>query len=75
MIAMIKAVRQAGVEIKEVVTLAEKVEMKGVARIEKETGLKVKTIIQIDTSGEKSKVVGTIFGPHRSQSTIPPPAF
>lgn len=67
MIAMIQAVRQAGVEIKEVVTLAERVEMRGVERIKLETGIKVKTIIQIDTSGEVSKVVGTIFDLHHTE--------
>lgn len=61
MIALIEALRKAGAEIAEVVALAEKVEVGGVARIEKETGIKVKTIIKLDTSGEKSKVVGTIF--------------
>lgn len=61
MIAMIQAVRKAGVEIIDVVALAEKVEVGGVARIEKETEIKLKTIIKVDTSGEKSKVVGTIF--------------
>ena len=66
MIAMIQAVRQVQVEIKEVVTLAEKVEMKGVERIRSETGITVKTIIQLDTSGERSKVVSTIFDhPHQ----------
>jgi len=61
MVAMIQSVRKAGVEIKEVVSLAEKVEMGGAKRIKKDTGVEVKTIIKIDTSGKKSKVVGTIF--------------
>jgi adenine/guanine phosphoribosyltransferase-like PRPP-binding protein len=61
MIAMIKAIRKAGVVIKDVVALAEKTEMGGVARIKQETGLDTKTIIKLDTSGTKSKVVGTIF--------------
>ena len=67
MIAMIQAVRQVQVEIKEVVTLAEKVEMKGVERIRSETGITVKTIIQLDTSGERSKVVSTIFDHHHQE--------
>jgi adenine/guanine phosphoribosyltransferase-like PRPP-binding protein len=66
-IAMIQAVKQAGVEIKDIVCLAEKVEMGGVARIEKETGYKVKTILKLDTSGTKSKVIGTCFDEIRSE--------
>ena len=61
MIAIIKAVEQAGVVIKDVISLAEKVEMGGVKRVKDETGIDVKTIIKIDTSGKRSKVVGTIF--------------
>jgi adenine/guanine phosphoribosyltransferase-like PRPP-binding protein len=61
MVAMIKAVRRAKVEVKEVVALAEKVGMGGIEKIKRETGIKVKTIIRVDTSGEKSKVVSTIF--------------
>lgn len=61
MIALIQAIRKAGAEIKDVVALAEKVELKGVKKIKQETGIDVKTVIQIDSSGEESKVVGTCF--------------
>ena len=61
MIALIQAVKKAGVEIKDVVALAEKVEMNGVSRIKHETGIDVKTILKLNTTGEKSKVIGTIF--------------
>jgi len=60
-IAMIKAVRKARVGIADVVCLAEKTEVGGVKRIKEETGIDVKTIIKLDTSGKKSKVLGTIF--------------
>jgi hypothetical protein len=61
MVAMIQAVRCAGVDIKEVVGLSEKLELHGVEKIKKETGIKVKTIIKLDTTGKKSKVISTIF--------------
>lgn len=67
MIALINAVKEAGVVIKDVVSIAEKVEMGGVARIKKETGIKVKTIIRVDTRGVKSKVVDTIFDKLRTE--------
>lgn len=67
MIALINAVRKAKVIIKDVVSLAEKVETGGVDRIEKETGIRVKTILRIDTTGKKSEVIGTIFDTPRSE--------
>ncbi len=57
MIAMIKAVEQAGVKILDIVAIAEKTEIQGVKRIKSETGHDVKTILKLDTSGEKSKVL------------------
>jgi adenine/guanine phosphoribosyltransferase-like PRPP-binding protein len=62
MTAMIQAVKKAGVKIAEVIALAEKVEKNGVAKIKEKTGIKVKTILKVDTSGPRSKVVDTIFG-------------
>jgi adenine/guanine phosphoribosyltransferase-like PRPP-binding protein len=61
MISMIQAVRKAGVEIREVIGLSEKIELAGVDRMKKETGIEVKTILKLDTSGKKSRVVSTIF--------------
>ena len=58
MIAMIQAIRQAGAEIVDIVALAEKVELGGVKKIFDQTGFLVKTILKLDCTGEKSRVVG-----------------
>ncbi len=57
LIALIEAIKSTGALILDVICLAEKVEFKGVERVLKETGVKVKTIIKVDTTGEFSKVV------------------
>jgi adenine phosphoribosyltransferase len=57
MLAMIEAVTRAGAEIVDIVCVAEKVDYGGVARIEHQTGYRVKTLVKISVSGERSKVI------------------
>jgi len=40
------------------VALAEKVNVGGIKKIKQKTGYNVRTIIKVDTSGKRSKVVG-----------------
>lgn len=56
LIALINAVKSTGANILDVICLAEKVEFNGVERVFKETGIKVKTILKVDTTGDYSKV-------------------
>ncbi|MEA3357273.1 MAG: phosphoribosyltransferase family protein [Patescibacteria group bacterium] len=67
MIALIKAIKKAGANIKDVIALAEKVEMEGAKIIEDETGIKPKSVLKLDTSSKRSKVVGTIFDKPRKE--------
>lgn len=57
LVALIRAVRQAGAQIREVVCVAEKIEYGGVARVQAETGLAVKTLVKISVAGDKARVV------------------
>lgn len=57
LIALIRAVQQAGANIRDVICVAEKIEYGGVARIKAETGIDVKTLIKISVAGERTKVV------------------
>ena len=57
MLALIEAVAKAGASIVDIVCVAEKVEYEGVHKIEKETGYKVKTLVQVSVVGERSKVL------------------
>lgn len=61
MIALIQSIQRAGAEIIDIVALGEKVNMGGVRKVKQETGFTIKTLIKVDTTGEKSTVVGTIF--------------
>ncbi len=61
MIALIQALQIAGATISDIVALGEKVNAGGVKRVKKETGYDVKTIVRVDTSKKKSKVISTIF--------------
>ncbi len=56
-ISMIKLLRKAKVEILDVICLAEKQEANGSKRIEKETGIKIKSILKFTAKNKKSKVV------------------
>ncbi len=55
-ISMIKLLEQAGIELLDIVVIAEKEEYKGIERIKKETGYDVKHLLKFTSSGEKSKV-------------------
>ena len=57
MIALIKAIQQAGAEILDIVCVGEKPAYNGVERIFEETGFRVKTLVKIDVDGELSRVV------------------
>jgi adenine/guanine phosphoribosyltransferase-like PRPP-binding protein len=57
LVALIRAVQQAGAKIRDVVCVAEKIEYGGVARVQAETGLMVKTLVKISVAGERSRVV------------------
>ena len=57
MLALIEAVAKAGASIVDIVCVAEKVEYEGVHKIEKETGYKVKSLVQVSVAGERSKVL------------------
>lgn len=57
LIALIKTIEKIGAEIVGIVCLAEKINYHGCERIKKETGYEVKTLLKIDVSGEKSKII------------------
>lgn len=57
LIALIRAVQQAGAQIRDCVCVAEKIEYGGVARVQAETGIVVKTLVKISVAGERSRVV------------------
>lgn len=57
MVALIQAIRQTGAEILDIVCVGEKPAYGGVVRIFRETGLRVKTLVQIDVDGEYSRVI------------------
>ena len=55
-VAMIKLLRKVGVKIIDVIVIGEKEEFKGLARIRKETGIKVKYLLKFCCLGERSVV-------------------
>lgn len=57
LIALIKALQNAEVEVIDAVALVERVEKDGVKKILDETGVFVKTVIKLDTSGDTSIVL------------------
>jgi len=57
LIALIRAVQQAGAKIRDVICVAEKIEYGGVARVRAETGIAVKTLVKFSVAGERSRVV------------------
>ncbi len=57
MVALIQAIRQAGAEIVDIVCVGEKVAHGGVARVQRETGCRVKTLVRIDVAGDVSRVL------------------
>lgn len=59
LIALIKAIQKAKAEIVAVIVLAEKVNLQGVKKVQKETGHNVKTLIRLDVSKKRTKVIET----------------
>jgi adenine phosphoribosyltransferase len=59
MLALIKAVKSARAKIVDIVCVAEKVEYGGVDKVAKGTGYKVKSLLKVSATGEKSKVIQT----------------
>lgn len=57
MTGMIRALEKAGAVIADIVSVGEKVNYGGAEFVRKETGYDPKTLIKIDVSGEKSRVV------------------
>lgn len=57
MLALIKAVHKAGAEIIDIICVAEKVEYGGVSRVFNSTGKRVKTLVKVSISGDRSKVI------------------
>ncbi len=57
LVALIRALRIAGAEIRDVICVAEKIEYGGVARVRAETGIQVKTLVRVTVAGERSRVV------------------
>lgn len=57
LVALIQAVRLAGAQVADAVCLAEKMEYGGVARVQAETGITVKTLLQVSVTGERSRVL------------------
>ncbi len=57
LIALINAIREAGGNVTDVVCVIEKVDNRGVERVFKETGVKVKTIIKISVSESGVEIV------------------
>ena len=56
-LALIKAVHQAGADIVDIICVAEKVEYGGVSHVYDDTGKRVKTLVKVSVSGELSKVI------------------
>ncbi|MEA5135765.1 MAG: phosphoribosyltransferase family protein [Candidatus Fimivivens sp.] len=56
LIALIEAVRAAGAEIVDVVSLADKAEYNGIQRIKDATGIEAKSVVTVSVTGSKSKV-------------------
>ena len=59
MLGIIEAVRKAGAEIADIVCIGEKVNYNGVERVKRTTGYTPKTIVKIDVSGKRSRVLGS----------------
>src|SRR4030042_257853 len=68
MLGILRAPRKAGAKIADIVCIGEKVNYKGVELIRKKTGYIPKTLIKIDVSGERSRVLNRINSKKRSNS-------
>jgi adenine phosphoribosyltransferase len=56
MIAMIELLKKAGIDLIDIVVVAEKEEFHGIERIKRETGVQVKHLVTFNVAGERSKV-------------------
>jgi len=59
LLALINAVQSAKANIVDIICVAEKIEYGGVKKVAEETGFRVKSLLKVSISGEKSKVVQT----------------
>ncbi len=57
LVALIRAIRMAGAEIRAAICVVEKVEYGGVGRVRAETGVEVKTLVKVSVAGERSQVL------------------
>jgi adenine/guanine phosphoribosyltransferase-like PRPP-binding protein len=57
MLALIEAVQLAKGKIVDIICVAEKLEYGGVERIAEETGYRIKTLLKVSVSGDRSKVI------------------
>jgi adenine/guanine phosphoribosyltransferase-like PRPP-binding protein len=63
MLGIIQAVLEAGAQIADIVCIGEKVNYNGVELVRKKTGYTPKTIVKIDVSGKRSKVLESGLNP------------
>jgi adenine phosphoribosyltransferase len=56
-IALIKMIKKIGAEVVDIICVAEKINYGGRAKIKKETGYDIKTLLKIDVSKKYSKVI------------------
>lgn len=64
MIAMIELLKKAGIDLIDIVVVAEKEEFHGIERIKRETGVQVKHLVTFNVAGERSKVTWAHQGLH-----------
>jgi adenine/guanine phosphoribosyltransferase-like PRPP-binding protein len=57
MVALIKAIQKAAAQIVDIVCVAEKVEYGGIARVKRETGYTVKSVLKVSVDGVRSLVL------------------
>jgi len=60
LIAMINLLKKSGVNIRDVVAIAEKIEYAGCRRIKEETGVSVKCLLRVSCAGDRSSVVSVL---------------
>lgn len=56
MVALINLLKKAGIELLDIVVIAEKEEFHGIERIKRETGVDVKHLVKFNVKGKRSKV-------------------
>ena len=57
LVALIKSIRKTGAQIQGVICVAEKLGYGGREKVFKETGIEVQTLVTVDVSGKRSKVL------------------